>query len=123
MNIKKFITSLGYACAGFKIAWRDEQTFRIDVIGGLLALGLGFLLHLTPVQFSLIFIVCGLVLATEAINTALEELCDTFQSKEDPHIAKIKDLGAAASLLASLAALGVGIVIFVPAIFAALSAY
>jgi diacylglycerol kinase len=54
------------------------------------------------------------VLVAETFNTALEELCDKFQPTHDPHIAKIKDLSAAAVLLASVGALSIGLIIFIP---------
>ena len=56
----------------------------------------------------------GFVLTAETFNTALEELCDKFQPEHDPHIAKIKDLAAAAVLVSSITALIVGLIIYVP---------
>mgnify|MGYP001619999034 CR=1 FL=1 len=50
----------------------------------------------------------------EICFVALEELCDKFQPTHDPHIGKIKDLAAAAVLIASFGAGVIGIILFVP---------
>ena len=68
-------------------------------------------------DFMVLILVISSVLATETFNTALEELCDKFEPSHDPHIAKIKDLSAAAVLVTSLGAAGVGIIIFAPHIW------
>jgi diacylglycerol kinase len=53
----------------------------------------------------------------EAMNTALETLADFACNKQiDPRIAKAKDLAAAGVLMAAIAALAVGIIIFLPKI-------
>jgi diacylglycerol kinase len=54
----------------------------------------------------------------EAFNTALEELCDMLRTTHDPHVAKIKDLAAAAVLIASCGAFVTGCLIFVPRVLA-----
>lgn len=106
--------SLTYAFRGLKIAWRDEISFRIEVIWGLLTIILGLFLGLTIVEFLIVFFMIGFVLAAETLNTALEELCDKFQPEHDPHIAKIKDLAAAAVFIAATTAFIVGCIIFIP---------
>ena len=103
-----------YALIGLKLAWAEELNFRIEIICALLAGALGIFLNLPPAEFALLALTISTVLAVEAFNTALEELCDKFQPTHDPHIAKIKDLSAAAVLLASLGAAIVGVILFVP---------
>jgi diacylglycerol kinase len=114
MFIQKKIESLGYALKGLRIAWSEELNFRLEIWLAALTLFLAFLLRLSRIEFTVIIFMIGFVLATEALNTALEELCDKFQPTEDPHIAKIKDLAAAAVLISSFSALTVGLVIFIP---------
>jgi|ERR1035437_139273 diacylglycerol kinase len=110
----KTINGFSYACTGIKLAWREEHNFKIEVMIAAVVIVLGFLLHLSSFEFALIILVVSIVLATEAFNTALEELCDKFQPTHDPHIAKIKDLGAAAVLLSAVGAGIVGLIIFIP---------
>jgi len=61
-----------------------------------------------------ILVAIGLVLTAELFNTALEEFCDMVKSEHDPHVAKIKDLAAAAVFIASWTALLLGAAIFIP---------
>jgi len=112
--ITKFSKSFGFALTGIKIAWREELNFKIELACGLLALLAGLLLHISLTEFAIIALTIGFVLAIEGLNTALEELCDKFQPTHDPHIAKIKDLAAAAVLISSIGAILVALFIFGP---------
>jgi undecaprenol kinase/diacylglycerol kinase (ATP) len=110
----RFVDGVRYALAGLTLAWKEEANFRIEIVLAALVLVLGFLFRITLSELVSICIVIGLVFAAELLNTALEELCDKFQPTHDPHIKKIKDLAAAAVFVASLAAFGVGCIIFIP---------
>lgn len=113
-HMSRLVQGFKYAFLGLKLAWVEELNFRIEIICALLAIVLGIFLHLPPVEFALLALTISAVLAIEAFNTALEELCDKFQPTHDPHIAKIKNLSAAAVLLVSTGAAIVGIILFVP---------
>lgn len=110
----KTINGFSYACTGIKLIWREERNFKIEVLIAVLVVILGWILHISSFEFAMVILAISIVLATEAFNTALEELCDKFQPTHDPHIAKIKDLGAAAVLLSSIGAGIVGLIIFIP---------
>lgn len=112
--LKRIAQGVTYALTGLRLVWVEELSFKIEVVCAVLVVALGLFLHLSAFEFALLILVIGCVLAAETFNTALEELCDKFQPTHDPHIAKIKDLAAAAVLLASLGALIVGILIFIP---------
>jgi diacylglycerol kinase len=103
-----------YAIAGLALAWREEINFKIEVICAMLVIALGLFVRLPALEFALVVLAISSVLAAETFNTALEELCDKFQPTHDPHIAKIKDLAAAAVLLLSAGAGIIGLIIFIP---------
>lgn len=96
--------------------WHEELSFRVQVICGVLVLLLSWVLHISEVEFLIVVLTVGAVFAVEALNTAVEELCDHVTPDEHPHIGKIKDLGSGASLLIGIAAFLVGLFIFVPKI-------
>jgi diacylglycerol kinase (ATP) len=50
----------------------------------------------------------GVVVAPELVNTAVEHLADHLHPHEHPRVKAVKDCAAAAVLVASLTALGVG---------------
>lgn len=112
--LKQFSQAFGYALNGLKLAWIEGMNFKIQVVCAFLAGALGLFLHISALEFCIVILAISSVLAAEAFNTALEELCDKFQPTHDPHIAKIKDLAAAAVLLTSVGTLVIGLVIFLP---------
>ena len=112
--LRRFFKGLSYAFTGLSLAWREESNFKIEVVCAVLAIALGAAVRLSAVEFALVAIAISLVLAAEAFNTALEELCDKLETDHDPRVAKIKDLAAGAVLVASAGALAVGLFIFIP---------
>jgi len=55
-------------------------------------------------------------LALEAVNTSIETLADLVSKERNATIKKVKDLAAAGVLLAAMAALAVGVLVFLPKI-------
>lgn len=114
---QKKIGGLKNAVKGIELVWQ-EHNFRFEITWAALTLLLAWFLDFSRTEFTIIIFMIGLVLSSETFNTALEELCDKFQPTHDPHIGRIKDLGAAAVLLSSLAAVAVGLMLFIPHLIA-----
>ena len=114
MKFVKRFYNFRYALTGIEIAWREEFNFKVHVLFAIAAPALGWYLGISKIEFLIVILMIGLVMTAEIFNTALEELCDKFQPEHDPHIGKIKDLAAAAVLIASITALLVGIIIYTP---------
>jgi diacylglycerol kinase len=110
----KKVNSFKHAWNGIAIAWNEEFSFRVQVAAATLVLFLGWYFGISKAEWLTLVIVIGFVLSAESFNTALEELCDKFKLDPDPHIGKIKDLAAAAVLIASCAALAAGALVFLP---------
>lgn len=110
--LHRFKNGFGYALEGLRLAWVKGINFKIQTLCAVLALSVGWLLRFSPMEFAMLILVISLVLAAETFNTALEELCDKFQPTHDPHIARIKDLSAAAVLVTAIGALIIGIILF-----------
>ncbi len=96
------------------LLWREEFSFRFQTVAGLLVIVLSFVLNISKTEFLIVLVTIGAVLAVEALNTALEELCDHVTPEEHPNIGKVKDLGSGASLLIGITAVIIGLTIFVP---------
>ena len=112
MALKQFVQSFAYALQGVKIAWMRGVNFRIQICIAVLVLAAAVRMQASFIEESALVLAVGAVLGAEIFNTALEELCDKFSPTHDPHIARIKDLSAAAVLVISVAALVVGILVF-----------
>jgi diacylglycerol kinase len=110
----KWWPNLRYAVVGMKIAWRNEPHFRSHVLASAALIILSFVLNISALEFAVIVLSCGFVIAVEVLNTALEELCDKHTKEHDPHIARIKDLSAAAVFSSSVFAVIAGLAILLP---------
>ncbi|HOM63376.1 MAG TPA: diacylglycerol kinase family protein [Dysgonamonadaceae bacterium] len=115
---QKRILSFKYAFRGIKVLVHETPNSRIHTILAIMAITLGFVFRISTTEWIAICIVIGLVFAMEAINTAIETLADYACNKQiDSRIAKAKDLAAAGVLMAAIAALVVGIIVFLPKFF------
>lgn len=111
---QKKIDGFQYPVSGLKIAWMEEPNFRFKVACAALMLALAWFFRISQTESLVLITTLGFLLSAEALNTALEELCDKFQPTNDPHIARVKDIAAAAVLIASLTAFVIGCIIFIP---------
>ncbi|HLC95664.1 MAG TPA: diacylglycerol kinase [Patescibacteria group bacterium] len=112
--MNQFVRSFVYALKGIYFAVRNEKNFQIEIIIGGCAVVLALLLSLSGLEQGLIILSVALVLTLELANTALERVIDILKPRVHPYARIIKDMMAGAVLLASLAALAIGLAIFVP---------
>jgi diacylglycerol kinase len=95
---------------------KRERNVRIDGALAVVAIAAGVVFRISRIEWALVVLCIGAVLATEIANAALEAVVDLASPREHPLAARAKDLAAAASLVMALAALVVGLLIFVPKI-------
>jgi len=109
------IESFYHAFHGIWIGLKEERNVRIHCVSAFAVAGLGWWLKVDGPGWAALALAVGLVLATEFLNTALEHLVDVAARGEYHESARYaKDTAAAAVLCSSLAALIVGLVVFVP---------
>jgi diacylglycerol kinase (ATP) len=109
------LVSFKYAWAGLSYAFRTQRNFRIHICIGTIAIGLGILLHLQPVEMTVICLTSGLVLVMELLNTAIESVVDLTVKQSYHELAKIaKDCAAGAVLVSAIAALLVAGILLLP---------
>lgn len=115
-SIKRLINSFIYSIEGLKYAFKYEQNMTIHIISVILIILVSIFLKLTQIEWLIIIILMGLVVATELINTSLEAVVDLVSPEINP-LAKIaKDTAAASVLVFALTAIIVGLMIYVPKI-------
>jgi len=117
ISFKRLIKSFGYAFHGVRLMIRQEQNAKIHLISVLLVGVAGFFFHLSLSEWLVVVIVSGGVFTAEAINTSIEALSDTIAPEYNKNIKQVKDFAAGAVLVASITAIIVGLIIFVPKIF------
>ena len=114
--MRRFLLSFKYAWNGLREAWRSELNFRVEFCLGVAAIVLALVLgvSLTP-----ILLACGLVLSAELFNSAIEAVVDLASPELHPLAERAKDFGAAAVLIASIAAGLMGLYHLGPPLWAA----
>ncbi|MEY4747429.1 MAG: hypothetical protein RLZZ416_478 [Candidatus Parcubacteria bacterium] len=98
--------------------WREELSFKLQTLFGALVIFASFVFQISRIELLIVLLSVGAVLAVEALNTALEELCDHVTPEEHPNIGKVKDLASGASGIIGVFAIAIGLIIFVPRLFA-----
>ena len=112
-----FLSRLRSFRHAFRGWWYVLRTQRNAWIHGLVATAVfivGLWLGLPPRDWAVLILTIAMVFAAEFINTAIEAVVDLATTEHHP-LAKVgKDVGAAAVLIAALAAVLVGLLILGP---------
>lgn len=108
-----FIASVRCALKGIVFASK-ERNFRIDIIFALVTIALGFICHISAVEWLIVIACFGLVLGGEAFNSALESIVDLASPDYHALAGKAKDCAAGAVLIFAAASFVIGCIIFIP---------
>ena len=108
------IKSFWNAAKGIVYNLHHEPNFLIQLIIAVLVVAAGIFFSLRRIQWVFVILMIGSVLSAEAMNTAIEKICDRFFEDEDPRVKIIKNSAAAAVLIISASAFMVGFIIFWP---------
>jgi diacylglycerol kinase len=110
----KFIAGFGYAFRGLWYALRTQRNTRVHVSIAILAILLGIVLHISAVEFAIVFVAIAGVFIAEMFNTVFE-LCIDMASPDYHPLAKIaKDVAAGAVLLSAMLSIVIGLFVFGP---------
>ena len=104
------------AFRGIAVLFRTQQHARYHLGFVLFVIGFGVGFKIEPLEWCAVSLAMGVVLAAEALNTAIEFLADAVHPDQHPLVGKAKDVAAGGVLLAAIAAAAVGLMVFVPKI-------
>ncbi len=110
----RFFRSFGYAFRGLASGLQGQVNIFVMLGVAVVAVALGACYAISALEWALIVAMIGLVLSLELLNTAGEKLVDILSPQKDNRYGQVKDILAAAVLIASIAAAIVGGVIFAP---------
>ncbi len=114
-SLKKSFT---YAWEGLSYAFHTQRNFRLHTIAGTIAMALAFYLELRLEHIAILLLTIGLVVGAELLNTAIESVVDLTVQNNYNELAKIaKDCAAGAVLVSAFVSIGVGFLLFIPAIW------
>ena len=114
--MKRVLKSFVFAFQGLKDSFLTEKNFQIEYVVALLITGAGIYFSLSATEWMILLLCFGLVLSLEIINSAIEKLCNKVCSEYDATIKKVKDMSAAAVLIAAIFSFIIGCIIFLPKI-------
>ncbi len=104
MKNQPFLRRLGFSLQGIVVAWRQEASFRFQTVMAAGVVGVLFWIRPPAFWWALLLMNCGLVMAAELFNTALEHALDHLHPERHPAIKISKDCAAGAVLVFSFSA-------------------
>ena len=116
-RIKEFAKSLSFAWRGLEYAIQNEKNFQNELAAGAIVLAAMVYFRVSRGESIVLILVIMGVLIMEMLNTIMERVVDILKPRVHPYARLIKDLMAASVLMASILAVVVGLIIFIPYVF------
>lgn len=113
-SIKTWLLRFRYAGQGLISSFRTGQAVWIHLVATLLVISLSIVARISGMEAIAITFVTGFVWTAELFNTSIEKLADKVTMEYSEQVKVVKDISAAAVLVASLVALITGLIIFIP---------
>ena len=110
--LKKLLFGFKYAFKGVLFCIKTCRNFRIHTVAVLVVLYFSRFYQLSKTDYAILLVLFGLVLTSEAVNSAIEQCCNEVSVNYSERIKFAKDAAAGAVLITALTALCVAIVMF-----------
>ncbi len=117
---RKFIASFVYAFRGLWYALRTQRNAKVHVIIAILAIVMGIALHISTVEFAIVFVAITGVFMAELFNTVFELCVDLASPEYHPLATVAKDMAAGGVLLSAMLSIVIGLLVFGPHLWALL---
>jgi len=117
VDLKKPVSRLKcfkYATRGLFYVFISEPNARIHIGILLFVIIAGVLLHIATIEWIMVVICSGMVIAAEVINTSIEKLVDMVSPGINEKAGIVKDIAAGAVLITVFISIITGLLIFVP---------
>ena len=113
-TIRAQLQSFVYAFRGVRTMLLSQHNAWIHAAATLSVIVAGFVFGVTRLEWCALTAAIVLVWTAEALNTAMEFLCDVASPEFHPLVEKSKDVAAGAVLLSAIGAILIGILVFGP---------
>lgn len=107
-----FFRGFKYAFSGIIHCIKNGRNMRIHTVAAMYVLIFARFFDLSRESYILLLLTIGGVISAEAVNTAIEELCDKVSKEFHPLIKFSKDAAAGAVLILAIFAVITGIILF-----------
>jgi diacylglycerol kinase (ATP) len=108
------IKSVKYAARGAWFLLTNEHSIIAQTIIGVLVTILGLLMDLNSTEWLFQILAIAIVIISESLNTAIEEIANFIHPNYHEKIGLIKDIAAGASFFAALFSICIGLIIYLP---------
>ncbi len=116
--IRNRLKSVNYAFKGLMVLIKTENSIKLQLIIASVVTIAGIYFNISTTEWLIQIIMIAMVMSVEGANTAIEYMADFIHPEHHPKIGLIKDIGAGAVFIASIAAIIVASVIYIPKILA-----
>ncbi len=113
-SLRRFLLSFAYAAQGIAYVWRTQRNARVHVVIAAAVVLAGWCVRIQATEWAVIPVTMGLVFSAEMFNTVIEMAVDLLTQRQHPMAKAAKDVAAGAVLVAAIAAVAVGSIIFGP---------
>lgn len=113
-NVMRLFKSFRYAFKGFLKVLKEEQNIRVQLLVAFFVFMIAWYLKIENIEWALLVFVTAIVILMEIVNSAIERVSDVLKPRINTYVKEIKDIMAAAVMFASIVAVVVGLIIFLP---------
>lgn len=116
LSIKRLRKSFGYAFKGIDDVIKHEPNMKIHVVVAILVVIMAFIFKVSIIEWIILVLLIGSVLAAETINTTIENLVDMYTKEYNEKAKVVKDTAAGTVLILAITSAIIGLIIFIPKI-------
>jgi diacylglycerol kinase (ATP) len=102
------LRSFIFAGRGLRTLLASQHNARIHTGSAIIVVALGFVVKLSRLEWVALIVSIVTVFTAEALNTAIEFLCDVVSPEFHPLVENAKDVAAGAVLICAIGAIAVG---------------
>lgn len=112
--MRKFFKAFDYAWSGILYGVKAERNLKFHLVAAIVVILAGLYTGLSMIEWSIIVLLIGGMLALEMMNAAIERVVDLVTLENHPLAKHAKDLAAGAVLVYAISSVVIGLIIFVP---------
>lgn len=112
--MKKFLNGFIHAVNGLQKAIASEFNLKVHLVAAICVIAIGFIVHLSSIEWAIIIGCMALVIVSELVNTAIEKLVDLVSPTYHPQAGMVKDIAAGSVLVCAIVSVIVGCLVFIP---------
>ena len=108
------IKGVQVAFRGAFLLLKTEASIKVQFGIAVLITIAGFVVNISTTEWMMQIFAIGLVMGAEGFNTAIEKIADFVHPEHHKKIGFLKDISAGAVMIVSIAAVLIGLIIYIP---------